>query len=285
MLFIVPDGDPTEEEKNTGANPPAGETPAGGSPGESSEDGKGANSGSSEGEAKFKVELDLDDAPFLEEEMVEEAKPETPSPAEEKEEIEEEKKESFIKRLLSNKKKLIIVGGGALFLIIIIVVVLFLFMGGDDGASEKATETVEAVEAVEEVQEEPKEEVPPPEPIIFKVQNGTGDDNPTILPYQFLINWEPFLVPLKGSEGEIRLLQCTIAIPVDDESLHSELEKKKSALRDAVFYYLSHRPFGLLDTPKAQADFKRDIISVINERVLSAKIQDILIEDYLVQGP
>lgn len=256
MLFIVPDASPPKEETSS-ATPP-----------------------SDEKKSAIKVELDLDDAPFLDDDNEDQ---ETASLEEEKkdgtdvadtEPAAEEKSHKLtmkaLKNRLGNKKLRMLIGAGAIF-IVGAILALFLL-----GSGKEETETSLATSSADKKQKA----------IIIQL-NSTGKDVPATLPggYIHLIYWKPFLVPLQGAEGEIRLLSCTITIPTNDDAIASELQAKNRILRDAVYYYLSRRPVSFLTTKNAQEDFIDDLVSVINERMSSGKIKTILLHDYLVSSP
>lgn len=214
--------------------------------------------------AAQKVELDLDDAPFLQDEEPEPSKtsaapppgagmPELPSP-------DAPKAVSLKDRLLANKKKLIIAGGiFALLLVVGIGVNFFLFRS-------------------------PAPPPPAPEPEARKV---LLPDKPPPLPAatapKYQLAWESFWVEQRDSEGAIRFLVTTFTIPTDSAQLYAEMQLKKVVLRDAIFYYLRNRPFMLFSDPEKVAALKRDLMTVINEHVASGKVEDIFIENYLVK--
>jgi len=207
-----------------------------------------------------KVELDLDDAPFLEEEE-EEPKPEPAKAPEQKKAAPAPaapESLSLKDRLLANKKKLILAGGGAVVLIVVAVLVnVFLFSG---------------------------EDAPPPDPAPEpEIVQATPKALPEAPVSQFLLQWEPFWVELKDTEGAVRFLTCKFSVPTDNPILFTEMNAKSLILRDAIFYYLRNQPIiSLRDEEKAQA-FKSDLLTVMNEHLGSGKLSEILIEDYLVQ--
>ena len=208
-----------------------------------------------------KVELDLDDAPFLDDEPELEPEPkkeELPSREAAAETPVTEGKLSFKDRLLANKKKLIIAVGGAVALVVIAVVVKIFLFG------------------------EPTPPPPPPpkEPEIVTVAPKTLPPAPTS---KFSLRWEPFWVEVKDTEGAVRYLTLQFSIPTENQNVFIEMNMKGLILRDALFYYLRNQPIiSLSDDSKVQA-FKGDLLTVINEHLGSGKVNEILIEEYLVQ--
>lgn len=214
--------------------------------------------------AAQKVELDLDDAPFLQGESSkppQEAKapPAASKNAQELPPLGPPKPLSFKDRLLANKKRLLLAGGALVVLI-----------GGGISAAFFLFRTP----------------VPPalPEPETIRVVvPGSPPPLPAapVAPYQ--LTWDSFWVEQRDPEGVIRFLICAFTIPTDSAQLYTEMQAKKVILRDAVFYYLRNRPFMLFSDPEKVTALKRDLMTVINEHVASGKVEEIFIENYLVK--
>lgn len=244
-----------DTESTTPASPPAMEAPAEQAPGEAA--------------PAFKVELDIEDAPFLEE--LEKEEP-APGPAEEAGgEADPTDKAAGAKglarlkatlaALLANKKRLALVGG-AVVLVLLAPVAYLLFFAGP--SAEAPPPVVEAVPETRQLEPPPRQEAP---------------EGP-----KFMYKADKFLVECRGAEGEIRFLRCSFAIPTDNQQLFNELVVKNIAVRDAIHYYLINKPLTFLSDPAAQTGLKQDLISVINEHVTSAKVQELFIEEYLITG-
>lgn len=214
-----------------------------------------------------KVELDLDDAPFLDDEPEPEPEPEKEpekEPEESESAIDDTPPQSFLQRLLANKKKLIMAGGAGVALILVAVVVNIFLFSGDP--KPPPPPPVEAPAVQTEVQvvppKKPDEAVPPP---------------------RFLLQFDRFWVEMKDTEGASRFLTLRFCIPTEKEILFVEMNAKMLILRDAIFYYLrSESAISLSDEKKADA-FKSDIMTVINEHVGSGKVSEILIQEYLLE--
>jgi flagellar FliL protein len=228
MLFLVPDAD----------SPPVSEAPA------------------------FKVELDLEDAPFLQEPVAEktaESAAKTAAPEQSAAELQGNltRWRILLQRLKTNKKKLLAAGSACLVLGLTAVAVNFFLFSGEKPA--------------------------PPGPLRVVVPSQP-QTNATDQPPIFMVNWEPFLVERRGEEGEIRFLYCRFATPTDNQLLQSELEAKKIVVRDAIYYYLNNKPLTFLSDLDKQQSLKADLISVINEHVSSAKLSELYFEEYMVRG-
>ncbi len=251
MFFIVPEDDPPA--------PPAENTP-------------GAAPAATGKPPSVKVELDLDDAPFLEEPPAEEKKPEAPppeqtakvSPAPDKKPPLKERLLVRLRPLLSNKKRLLIAGAALLVLVAGGVAVPFLL------SSPSAPKPAE-----------------PAKPQTRRiVVNGTQDDHePAPAGPQILFSFEPFIVPLRGPENELRFLRCRFAVPLDNPMLKAEMELKKIALRNAMYYYLHNREVPFLLDPRESGVIKADLIGVINGLVSTEKIHELYFEDFQVIAP
>lgn len=205
-----------------------------------------------------KVELDLDDAPFLEDDPA-------PEPAKEPETVPPGEvvvaasppSPGLLQRLTANKKKLAVAGGCAVFLLVAAVLVnVFLFS-------------------------EP-EPPSPPQPEPEKVAIAPKPLPPAATP-NFTAQFEPFWVELKDTEGAIRFLTFRFSIPTNNEILFAEMNGKMLILRDALFYYLRNQPIISLRDEASAQEFKADLMTVINEHLGSGKISEILILDYLIQ--
>ena len=206
-----------------------------------------------------KVELDLDDAPFLKEEK-NETKPDEPAKPAEGElampESEETAPESFIKKLLKRKKLLI--GAGAGFVLLIAGLVVLLLLGREEPPKEAEPETHAA------------EQAEPSSPVEVK-------------PGEVLIHWEPFWVEYTGQEGETRFLICELSSPTTDPELKAEADLKTLAIRDAIYYYLSHKPLTFLSEQNNADVLKEDLLGVINGYLTRGQLTKLYIENYLIR--
>ena len=201
-----------------------------------------------------KVELDLDDAPFLDEEEDEEPEPEPEedlsTPA-----LEEKPEESGLKRLLKNRKVLI---GLAILFVIIVAIPVKIWLWPDD---EKIVEEIAPVEPVEEVpiEEEPEE------------------------PEEIVTQFEPFWIETVGDDGKVHFLHLRLAFPTQNPGLVREIKIKTFIIRDAVYYYLDNKSFTFLSDTNNIRTVKKDLISVVNKYLGQDQLDTVLIEEYLVQ--
>ena len=246
MLFLVPDSD----------QPPAKDS--------ATASGDGAQGGftvSEEQQANLKVELDLDDAPFLSEPEEEEpAEAEEDFEAEEEEDLSLNEEEEAPKGLFANKKKLIILAAALLLIIGGAVGAFFFFFGGEGAQPEPEAAEKKRVVVV----------TTPPEIETTALQT---------------VMLKPFIVPSKGSEGEVRLLHCTLNIPFDDPVQGQEMNVRMLEIRNAIYYYLVNKPLSHLSSEEEAALLKQDLVNVVNELLTVKKITDIYIQEYVVTAP
>ncbi|MBZ2173373.1 flagellar basal body-associated protein FliL [Nitratidesulfovibrio sp. SRB-5] len=212
-----------------------------------------------------KVELDLEDAPFLLPE--EEKAPPPPPPAAQSLALSPDgdapKKKKFsldLSGLLANKK-----------LLIIVVAVLVLLVGG--GAAWFLLRKKEAPP-------------PPPEAAVQKIvvpQQAAPSPAEPARPAQTILSWEPFWVEQKDAKGAIRFLVVKFSAPTENQKLVFEAQAKKVVIRDAVYYYLKNKSLTYLTDAANAETLKKDILAIMNEYLSIGKLEDLLIENYLVK--
>lgn len=212
----------------------------------------------SAGEVK-KVELDLDDAPFLQDEAPPPKKaPEETSDKLKKPESEETKPETRLQKLLKNKKLVIGAGSG---LVLIIILVLFLLLSGEE------PQTQPDPSPVRPAQDDPFKDLPPIE----------------AKPGEVLVSWEPFWVEYPQTDGETRFLLCQLSAPTTNPDLKLEADVKTLAMRDAIYYYLSHKPLTFLSNQQNADTLKEDLLGIINGYLTRDAFTEIYIESYLIR--
>jgi len=194
-----------------------------------------------------KVELDLEDAPFLEEEEDEEEEEEE---EEEPEGLEEPKRERgpWFRNL-----KIVLPAGGLLLALLVILGILF-------------WPTAE----------------PPPEPEPEMAQEMQEPEVVEPEEQEFLVSMEPFWVEQQEENGRIRFLVCKFTAVTTSEKLSYEITQKTTMLRDAIFYYLKNKDLTFLSDEENVEALKADILSVINQ-YLTLRLENLLIEQYLVK--
>jgi flagellar protein FliL len=83
--------------------------------------------------------------------------------------------------------------------------------------------------------------------------------------------------------GKTRFLTSRFSIPDTTPVMRAELQAKTIFVRDGIYRYLKNSPLSFLDNPQESEKLKTDIASVINQNIKSGQISEILIEEYVVQ--
>lgn len=237
-MFIMV-AQPTEEERPKGAGNP--------------DDNDVMLDTSEVSRATQKVDLDLDDAPFLEEE--EEVKPEPSRPKEAVSLVPEEAEKPAPKI----QKKFIIIGAAALVLVLTLgLAVKFLFFKG------------KAAPAVEK-----------------PAQTATQDNNtlaeaPPELP-EIQVRLEPFWVEQKGEGEEVRFLIARIQLNTHQASVAKEFQSRTLESRNAIYYYLKNKDVQFLADEKNAEKLKEGLLQVVNKYVSDGKFETLLFEEYVVK--
>jgi len=200
-----------------------------------------------------KVDLDLDDAPFLEDEKEEPA----PEPAETEASpfaaLDEEKKPASKKRLflVLGVAALLVAGGITFFLL--------------RKHTPPPPPPEEAAIPVPEATPEPPPP-PPPEP-----------------PKERVMAMAPFLVEMTDAKGHTRFLTISFTAVTLDPAVEVEFRRNITVVRDAVYYYLKNKNMDFLTDKKNIDTLKKDVLSVINQFIGTQPLDNLLIEEYLVK--
>lgn len=196
-----------------------------------------------------KVELDLDDAPFL---QADEKAP----PAATHEAAVPDVNEEEAEKARRKKKKMITMGAiGALVLIVAVVAVWWFFFRGPPPP-------------------------PGPEPLkpeVVVVPRAVAPGGPAEIVREFA----PFIVPVKEADGRDSFLVCKFSAITQDASVNREIDQQRVALRDAIYYYLRSKDSAFLQNARNGPEIKKDLLSVFNDYLTQGKLEDILFESYL----
>jgi len=223
-----------------------------------------------------KVELDLDDALFLEFEEKEEVAASTaiesiPDPEErpKTEELIESPSEAPAK---SGRRKIWIFGIAALLSLLLGAGSAYFFMrSGPPLSAEQSDSAPDSPQG-----EQTSAEADP----AGSLSAGSADaQNPEQLgsfPLQkFQVEYT--------LDGKTRFLTSRFSIPDTTPVMRSELQTKTVFVRDGIYRYLKNSPIYFLDNPQESEKLKTDITAVINQIIKSGQVSEILIEEYVVQ--
>lgn len=205
--------------------------------------------------ATQKVDLDLDDAPFLEDEDEEEEEiafeeDETPLLEEEKE------KTGFdLKALFRNKLVLAFIG----VILILIIVIVFLLI------------------------REP--ETPPPPPPPPPVEKTTEEVIPEVVEEtpEILIRLDPFLVEQRDKDNKIRFLEVRVVVSTLEDGLARQFKQETFTVRNALFYYLKNKDLQFLSDKNNSDKLKKELLAIINQYMGFGQFETLLFEQYLVR--
>ena len=194
--------------------------------------------------AQKKVELDLDDAPFLQTE--EKAAP--PAPFDEQLPVTPDDgaaEEAARKR----KKKRLIVMAACGVLVLVTAAVWWFFFRTPEG--------------------------PKPEVIVVPTPAPGAQDNDIVREFA------TFVVPGKDSHGRSDFLICKFAAITHDPNIQREIERQLVPLRDAIYYYLRSKDRDFISDARNGAEIKKELLSVFNDYLTQGKVEDIVFESYL----
>ncbi len=205
--------------------------------------------------ANKKVELDLDDAPFLKKE--EEPRPQPPArtvsrppaaPA------------AAASDAGARKKKLIILAAVAGLLVLLGAAAVWWFLLRSPAAPPPPPPGALQPQVITV----PSQTVPPP-------------------PVESLKALDPFWVENKDAQGHSHFLICTFSIVSDDPQAEQEIDRHMLVIRDAIYFYLRSKTFETLLDAKEVEGMKKDIVDTINNYLTRYKAKDVLFESYLGQ--
>jgi flagellar FliL protein len=206
-----------------------------------------------------KVQLDIDDAPFLREKA-----PEAPPPAP----MEDDRSPAPLEVPLplpaggGRRKKKIIIG--------VAVLLLLLLAGGGAGWWWF------------KIRIPPPPPPPPPKPQVVVVPSTPPDSGPA----ESLIAFAPFWLELTSDsprgKDKIFFLVCKFTAITKSEATLQEAQNKNIILRDALYFYLKNKPYDFLISADNTPVIKNDLISVINGYLTgNNKVDDVLFERYV----
>lgn len=203
--------------------------------------------------ATQKVDLDLDDAPFLEDE--EEVKPEPQKPKE----VVSLTTDEAEAPAPASRKKLIIIGAAALVLLLVLGVgAKFLFFKAKPAPV--AENTTNATAQTNGTEAAAKPEVP-------EVQ----------------LRLEPFWVEQKGEGEEVRFLIARILLATHQPSVAKDFEARILQGRNAIYYYLKNKDVQFLTDEKNAETLRAELLMVVNQYVSDGKFDTLLFEEYVVK--
>ena len=206
--------------------------------------------------ATQKVDLDLDDAPFLEdedeeeEEVAYEAEDETPLIADE-----DEGSKFDLGALLKNKLVLIFLG----VIVLLIVVIIYLVI------------------------REPSVAPPPPPPVEETTQEEKPVEPVVEQTPEILIRLDPFLIEQKDKDNNIRFLEVRVVVSTLDDGLARQFKQETYTVRNALFYYMKNKDLQFLSDKENSKKLKKELLAIINQYMGFGQFETLFFEQYLVR--
>lgn len=193
-----------------------------------------------------KVDLDLDDAPFLQAE-------ESPVPQEAFEPaVPNEEDEEALKK--KRKKRLIIIAAAGILLLIILAAAGWFFF-----------------------REPPAPPMEAPKPDVIVVPSTPAPPENTEIVRAFA----PFIVPVMDAQGKTNFLICQFSAISNDPKVNQDINQQMMPLRDAIYFYLRGKDAQYLTNARNAEAIKKDLVSIFNDYLSQGKIEDIVLESYL----
>jgi flagellar protein FliL len=190
-----------------------------------------------------KVELDLDDAPFLDFDQtgaVEPASGDKKKPSDRKEASQEQEQALPETEVISKRPSLALLASAVVAVLLMATAVIYLLLPAAA-----------------------------PEPPISR-------DIP------HLVSFEPFYIEQQGADG-LRFLQCRFAFPAGSAEVERELLTNRLLIRDGLFFYLTRREPAFLTQEEETVSLKRDLLTVINQYLTTGRLDEVLIDEYVIR--
>lgn len=194
-----------------------------------------------------KVELDLDDAPFLQADEKEPA-------ATHEVAVPDANAEDLEKARRKKKMLLILAAGGGIILVLAAAAIWWFFFRTPPPAGPE-----------------------PLKPEVVVVPKAAVETGPSEIAREFA----PFIVPIKIGQGQQNFLVCKFTTITKEPGLNSEIDQQRVALRDAIYYYLRSKDNSFLTDARNATQIKKDLLSIFNDYLTKGKLEDILFESYL----
>ena len=120
---------------------------------------------------------------------------------------------------------------------------------------------------------------PPPQPEVIVVPTPKAPTGPK----EFVTTLAPFWVPLVDDEGKNRFLVATFVLSTFDDPVNQEIQDNLVTLRDAIYYYLSNKDYHfLIDAANAET-IRTDLLGTINNYIVQGELRNLYFDSYLMQ--
>lgn len=212
-----------------------------------------------------KVMLDIEDAPFLQPQQddsdVDAVHEDVPAAATEGETQDGDAAKGGAPARKKGKKKLLVFVAAALVVFVAAVCGAFFILGGD---GEKAPTVPEGSNVRQ---------------VVVSSTPPTQESSPAVPS----VVMAPFWVELKDTEGNVRFLVCKFVLTMKGVRTQDEVAQKMLPIRDALYYYLRNKPYAFYADPDNMNTLKGDAKTIINDYLVSDKLIDVLLDNYLIK--
>lgn len=120
---------------------------------------------------------------------------------------------------------------------------------------------------------------PPVEPLTVVVPNHDPLPN---LPAEYSTTLAPFWIQIHDASGQARFLVCTFTLGTLKPEIHKEVGENLTTLRDAIYYYLINKDYTFLTNPGNSATIKNDLLAAVNNYLVQGELEQIYFDNYLV---
>lgn len=204
--------------------------------------------------ATQKVDLDLDDAPFLEDE--DEDEDEIAFEAEETPLLEQAQEKAKFDLAVLLRNKLFLISLVVILLLTIVIVVLLM--------------------------REPEAPPPPPPPVEEVAPDVVA---PAVIEEapEILIRLDPFLIEQKDTDNQIRFLEVRVVVSTPDDGLARQFKQETYVVRNALYYYLKNKDLLFLSDKDNSDKLKSELLAIINQYMGYGQFEALMFEQYLVR--
>ena len=102
-------------------------------------------------------------------------------------------------------------------------------------------------------------------------------------PAEYNLKLAPFWVPVKTPANEDRFLVATFVLNTKDAVLNTEMQDKLTTLRDSIYYYLSNKDYAFLTDPASAESIREDLIEAINHYLVQGELKNLYFDQYILQ--
>ena len=121
---------------------------------------------------------------------------------------------------------------------------------------------------------------PPDEPIQPDVIVVPSTPTAPATPTESIKELAAFVIPRNTPQGT-RFLVCKFSSLSTNPAIDAEIEHKLIPIRDALYYYLNSKSDEFLLDAANAAKVKHDLTGVLNDYITQGKVEDVLFESYL----